>query len=284
MRLTATLALLAAGGCTTLEESESTQEIVSAAAPYRYDSPYSIVPDLGVSGTATSASPTATDAASIHEPTFSNGVQSKAAGVTDAASWHTLAAGGPGGSWAQFESAPAFTSELATAEADANANISADDSQLASIESFLSALPISLHVSHTTSPYFFGWPAVQARWLRAAYAVINTSTGLMANQSYADPTFGAEIRDRGARLFCAARAAAFNQAATHQASMGRQAALTVSIFGQDIQLGVVEPTFRFDVPQKHIGAGADGAQTFEVPFQVGAQVTPIGGLGLPGFP
>lgn len=284
MRLPVFLALFAAGGCAAIEESESTQDIVSVAAPYRYDSPYSIVPDLGVSGTATSAAPTATDAASIHEATFSNGVQSKAAVAGDATSWHTLATGGPGGSWAQFESAPGFAGELSTAENDATSNMTADDTQLASIESFLGALPISLHVSHTTAQYFFGWPAVQARWLRQAYAVTNTSTGMMSNQVYAEPSFTNEIRDRGARLFCAARAAAFNQAATHQASMGRQAALTVSIFGADIQLGVVEPTFRFDVPQKHIGAGADGMQTFEVPFQVGAQVTPIGGLGLPGFP
>lgn len=283
MRLTASLVLLAAGGCTTLEESESMQDIVSAAAPYRSDSPYSIVPDLGVSGTATSAAPLATDPYSIHEPTFGNGVTSKAPGTTDNPTWHSMAAGGPGGSWAQFESSPGYVSELAAAEADANANMSADDAQLASIQDFLNSLPISLHVDHSTSQYFFGWPAVQARWLRAAYAVINPSTGLMANQSYADPSFAGEIRDRGARLFCAARAAAFNQAATGQASMGRQAALSFSIFGHDIQLGVVEPTFRLDVPKKHIGAGADGSQTFEVPIQIGAQITPIGGLGLPGF-
>ena len=284
MRLTASLVLLAAGGCTALEESESTEAIVSASTPYRYDSPYSIVPDLGVSGIATSASPLATDSASIHEPTFGNGVQSKAAPSTDPTAWHTLASGGPGGSWAQFESAPAFTSELATAESDADANMTDDDHQLADMESFLGSLPLGLHVTHTTAQYFVGWPAMQARWLRQAYAIINTSTGLMANQVYADPSFGAELRERGARLFCAARAAAFNQAATHQASMGKQAALTVSIFGHDIRLGVVEPTFRLDVPKKHIGAGADGTQTFEVPFQVGAQVTPIDGLGLPGFP
>jgi len=281
MRLPVCLALLAAGGCTTLEESQSTDEIVVAAAPYRNDSPYSYLPDLGTSGFGAAGAPTATDASSIHEPTFSNGVTSKAAPLADRTAWHTIAAGGPGGSWTQFESAPTFASDLGAAESDADAVMAADDSQLADIKSFLDLLPLAIHTDTSTSQSFVGWAAEQARWLRSAY-VVTSSTGAMTNEVYTDPSFGNEIRDRGARLYCAARAAAFNQASTGQASMGQQAAASFTLFGQKIQLGVIEPTFRLDVPKKHIASS--GTQTFEVPFQIGAQVTPIGGLGLPSFP
>jgi hypothetical protein len=67
-------------------------------------------------------------------------------------------------------------------------------------------------------------------------------------------------------------------------TMGRQVALPLTILGHEVDLGVIEPTFTLDGAQRFTAAGAaDGAQAFEVPMLLGASLTPIDGVGLPGF-
>src|SRR5258705_2348014 len=100
-----------------VDTASTEQALVTPAAPYRHDTPYSIVPDLGVRGMVSEPAPTATDASSIHEATFSNGRDSNTPGATTASTWYPQAAGD---AFAQFESAPAFTTDLAGAVAAAN--------------------------------------------------------------------------------------------------------------------------------------------------------------------
>jgi hypothetical protein len=264
-----------------VDTASTRQALVVAAAPYRNNSPYSIVPDLGVRGSIPSAAATATDAWSIHEATFSNGRDSNAPGATTASAWYPLAAGVD---WPQYESAPAFTGDLGAAVAAASPTLGrlTDLSWLATL---LNSFPLPIQVAPpTVTDGFHGWAPVQGRWLRSQYAV-TSSTGAMTRQVYADPAFGGELRERGARLYCAARRAQFEQAARPSSmTMGRQVALPLSILGHEIDLGVIEPTFTLDGAQRVTGAGAaDGAQAFEVPMLLGASLTPIDGIGLPGF-
>lgn len=291
MRILALLGGLAAGCQTTAEtrldnpdavDTASThQALVVPTAPYRNNSPWSIVPDLGVRGSVPSPDPLATDAWSIHEATFSNGRDSNSPGTASRTDWYPLAAGVD---WSQFESSPAFTGDLAAAVAAADPTLGrlTDLTWLAGV---LNSFPLPIHADPpTVTDGFHGWAPVQARWLRSQYAV-TSSTGLMTRQVYADPAFGGEIRERGARLYCAARHAQFEQAARPSSlTMGRQVALALTILGHEIDLGVIEPTFTLDGAQRFTMSGAaDGAQAFAIPMLLGTAITPIDGIGLPGF-
>ncbi|HSR99523.1 MAG TPA: hypothetical protein VLM79_20865 [Kofleriaceae bacterium] len=289
MRSLALLGLVAAcqtdleprSGDDTPDTASIAAPLVVATAPYRNNSPWSIVPDLGVRGSAPSADPLATDAWSIHEATFSNGRDSNAPGAATAAIWYPLAGGVD---WAQFESAPAFAGDLGAAVGAASSSLGhlTDLSWLASV---LNSFPLPIHAVVTSTPDgFHGWAPVQARWLRSQYAV-TSSANTMTQQVYADPALGGEIRERGARLYCAARRAQFEQEARPSSiTMGRQVALALSILGQEIDLGVIEPTFTLDGPQRFTAGGAaDGAQAFAIPMLLGTALTPIDGIGLPGF-
>lgn len=264
-----------------VDTASTEQPLVVAAAPYRNNSPWSIVPDLGVRGSAPSADPLATDAWSIHEATFSNGRDANAPGAASPADWYPRAAGLD---WAQFESAPAFIGDLDAAIAAA-APVLGELTDLTGLATVLNSFPLPIHADPLPpTDGFHGWAPVQARWLRSQYAV-TSSTGAMTQQVYADPAFGGEIRERGARLYCAARRAQFEQAARPSSiTMGRQVALALSVLGHEIDLGVIEPTFTLDGARRFTGDGAaDGAQAFAIPMLLGASLTPIDGVGLPGF-
>jgi len=126
------------------------------------------------------------------------------------------------------------------------------------------------------SAQFYGYPPVRGQWVRTHYQVGD-------NVTYADPPQLQEMRERGARLYCAARTA--NKAQTgHTVTMGSQAIASVNIRGNQIDLLVVEPTVEIGGPTMQMGTSFDGAQAFEVPFQFGTILTPIRGLGLPGLP
>lgn len=281
MRILALLAGSTAACQPTLETETARQALVVAAAPYRNDSPWSIVPDLGVRGGTPSAADTATDAWSIHDATFSNGRDSNAPGAASATAWYPLAAGVD---WAAFESSPAFTTDLTAAVTAAGPNLG-HLTDLTGLVDALNSFPLPVHTTPVSvDDGFHGWAPVQARWLRSQYAV-TSSTGAMTRQTYADPALGGEIRERGARLYCAARHAQFEQAARPSSlTMGRQVALALSVLGHEIDIGVIEPTFTVDGPQRFTGGDtADGAQAFEVPMLLGTAITPIDGIGLPGF-
>ena len=130
-------------------------------------------------------------------------------------------------------------------------------------------------------------PSARARWLAAQWACPPGSTCAWTGErkyNYEDPEHFAEIRERGARQYCAAREAMFHQGST-VASMGEQSATSFRLFGRDIDLLVLEPTVAMSPPQRFTGDGADdGAQAFAIPVLVGTKVTPIRGIGLAGLP
>lgn len=117
-----------------------------------------------------------------------------------------------------------------------------------------------------------GFSPVRARWMKS-----ETLTGPAgpATFNYADPQLYREVRHRSARLYCASREAQRAQAATNAYSMGSQALVTFDLFGAQIQLMNVEPTFAFDTPEDHRDAPVDGAQVFSIPTLVGSRITPI---------
>ena len=271
-----TAALLAA--CAPdLAESFTDEEIVSPSSPYRHDVPWSVIPDLGTNGFALASWDTTTDSSATHEGTFATGRTTGRSGTTDASAWDPIARGAD---WADFESSPSFPAHLDEVKATASSTLG-KLTDLGGLKTVLEALPLPIEVSYPApTDAFYGWVPAQARWLRDQY-VVTSPTGAMTKQVYADPVFGDEIRERGARLYCAARAASFVQGSTRQ-SMGRQVALAISVFGHEVDLGVVEATFALDGPTRSTGS-ADGAQAFEVPMLIGTSITPIDGIGLSGF-
>jgi hypothetical protein len=103
------------------------------------------------------------------------------------------------------------------------------------------------------------------------------------NYSYPDPPDLQEQRERGARLYCAARAAQQAQGSS-TIVMGEEAAVSFNLLGQNIQLLAVEPMVSIDGPQKYVGTTTDGAQAFMVPMKFGTRITPVKGFGLPSLP
>lgn len=129
--------------------------------------------------------------------------------------------------------------------------------------------------------------ASRGRWLASQWACPPKAycpwTG-ETRYSYEDPRHFEELRERGARQYCAARTAVQQQGST-VASMGEQAATSFRIFGRDIDLLVLEPTVAMSAPERFTGEGEDdGAQAFVIPMQMGTKVTPIRGIGLGGLP
>ena len=110
--------------------------------------------------------------------------------------------------------------------------------------------------------------------------------------NYSDPIVMANLRERGARLYCAARQAQNLQSSATK-SMGRLVPFSLNLLGQEIDFLVVEPTLVIDGPQPYIdpkfprcpvdGVDCanpafpknDGAQAFMIPFLVGTQITPV---------
>jgi hypothetical protein len=103
-----------------------------------------------------------------------------------------------------------------------------------------------------------------------------------SNNTYADPPQLQELRERGARLYCAALNANLNQGST--TTMGSQAMATINILGNNVDLLAVQPTVSLGAPNAQKGSANDGAQAFEIPMQFGTIIYPIRGLGLPGLP
>ena len=117
---------------------------------------------------------------------------------------------------------------------------------------------------------------VYARWLASQH-----KPKLVTYHS--NPVVFREARERGARLYCAARTAQFAQGdASH--SMGERAGFSVNVLGQQVDFFVTEARFSLDGPERFTGLGANnGGQAFEIPMLLGTRITPIRGLPLPGF-
>jgi hypothetical protein len=136
----------------------------------------------------------------------------------------------------------------------------------------------------------FGYPPTRARWLHAEWdqpGLINLNKPIPAKRiEHPDPFVAKDIRLRGARLYCSARAA-FKQQGPESRPMGQQVGFKLNVLGERIDFLVVEPRVglagpvRFDAAVANPGASADGAQAFAVPMLLGTRVTPIRAFGLP---
>jgi len=135
----------------------------------------------------------------------------------------------------------------------------------------------------TPNSFFFGYRPVRARWLRSQWG----RPGPLLYQPekkyfYSDYSAFRDVRLRGARLYCAARRAQKEQAGL-PTSLGERVGFSVELLGKTIDFLVIEPTLALDGPERFTGAAGDLTRAFTVPFQLGTRVTPIRGLGLPGF-
>jgi hypothetical protein len=136
--------------------------------------------------------------------------------------------------------------------------------------------------SPVTTQRFLGYQPEYGRWLQ--------KTENRLTFTYPDPPLMANLRERGARLYCAARTAQNQQSSTTK-SMGKLTPFSFTLFGQNIDFLTVEPTLVLDGPLPYLGGPArcpvdhtqdcshgspnDGAQAFMVPFLMGTQITPL---------
>jgi hypothetical protein len=123
---------------------------------------------------------------------------------------------------------------------------------------------------------FAAWQPPRARWLDSQWAflprTIFSPPAPERHLLYPTPAAFGLVPERGARLYCAARELARQQV---QGSLGEKVLLPITILGQDIDIGVFEPTAYVDQPKKFIAPGVDGVQAFTVPLQLGLKITPV---------
>ena len=151
------------------------------------------------------------------------------------------------------------------------------------LEDFMPGASATVTKPDTPKSFFFGYRPLRARWLGSQWGRPGPlSFQPEKNYAYADYTGFRDVRIRGARLYCAARRAQLEQAGM-PASLGERVGFSVSLVGHTIDFLVVEPTLALDGPERFTGAAGDLTRAFTVPFLLGTRITPIRGLGLPGF-
>ena len=131
------------------------------------------------------------------------------------------------------EAMPAFGARLGQALGDAASFFpQLDDTTLNNILSVLSDFGFQPN-PNPPSPQgvFLGYDAEFARWEHSETHAV-TGVGF----TYDDPSAMAEHRQRGARLYCAAREAQNHHQSTSTKSMGKQSAFSLTLFGQTIRL------------------------------------------------
>jgi hypothetical protein len=171
------------------------------------------------------------------------------------------------------------------------------------LETFAGALgpAVTLTIDPPTAS-FLGYRPLRARWLRSQWRGSELIPFLPeAHYVYPDYSAFQDIRQRGARLYCAARRGqrlqdeALSQGFS-ATSLGRRSAFSFNLLGQTIDLLSLTSTVVFNGPQRCTGGAADapecggasglapsdGAQAFEIPLLLGHRLTPISLL--PGLP
>lgn len=129
----------------------------------------------------------------------------------------------------------------------------------------------------TRSSEFRGYPHVTARWLDSNYAhatVPWTPSQAEINYQYADPYVFDDIRQRGARLYCAAREARARQAEPGRSSLGTLQIAETPIFDTSIGWLRSEAFARLWDPERPVDVAGDGSQAFGVPMTLGLVLRP----------
>jgi hypothetical protein len=184
-------------------------------------------------------------------------------------------------------STSAFVGHLKQRESDASAHLNSLDAGTAGdLLTLLDSIGGYLDWALTVRPgaqstAFRGYPKIHARWRDSEYAQPTTPPPSQpeTNYQYADPYVFENIRQRGARLYCAARAARVEQASTGADSLGGVQILETPILGTSIGwlrseafATLWDPTR----PASDLGepGGDDGAQAFGVPMTLGLVLRP----------
>ena len=196
----------------------------------------------------------------------------------------------------RYSSAPAFALDLSNAEAGTARHLSSIDVGAAGqIEDFINTLKryapaLGDVTTRRTDPSssLLAFAPERGRWVSGRSTTTRLASGLSIPRwtTYRAPALD-ELRERGARVYCAAREAQRQQG---DGAMGAQSAFSMNVLGKQIDFFVVEPSVVLDGPQRfeRLPASArdalpDGAQAFDVPMMMGTRVTPIRGIGLPGL-
>lgn len=203
--------------------------------------------------------------------------------------WVTAAAGNA------YTSTAAFSTDLSDAEASLATHLSAVDvgaaGQIAdfidTLRSFTTGLGDVMTTRHDPRTSLMSFTPERARWVsaRMVQTPVNAYVSVPRWTAFRAPAVD-ELRQRGARTYCAAREAQRHQT---DGAMGSQAAFSMNVFGHAIDFLVVEPSVVLSGPERHDGvrllggAAPDGAQAFTVPMLMGTRITPVRGLGLPGL-
>jgi len=260
---------------------------VDLAGPYQGPAQTLPIPSLDVDGVLPEAPLSATSPTRVHEGRYTL--------FSDTASPATI-----GASCADLlpepfatEAAPALALHWNQALAEAQATVGQLDG--GTIQDFFDVFEDAVELMGgdveasvgPTVPHCVAWTPVQGRFLRSQWASSGTWQVPWKSEKlhtyHPQPTPFREMRERGARLYCAARTAQIAQG--EQAfSLGERVGFSVNVLGQTVDFLVVEPTLALDGPERFTGGGAsNGAQAFEVPMLFGTRITPIRGLPLPGF-
>ncbi|MEP6864657.1 MAG: hypothetical protein ABJE66_28810 [Deltaproteobacteria bacterium] len=270
MKLLGAIAVLALLGCGTDDEDTSTVEspIISATAPFFSPPAPLVLPVLGLHGhLPEAADPQNTSLLLAHSAQYSNGLDLGPANE-NRDSYNDLLASPDRLFWKE---APNFQPYLQAAltQADAHMGELTLDS-LHTAGDLLADIGFAPEYTGPT-PQFAGYPVPRARWMDARW-LRPAGADLDTHYTYPAPYGLRAFPERGARLYCAAREVARNQTS---GSLGKQVLLPLSILGQELDIGVFEPTAFVNNPERIPSSSSDGAQAFNVPFTLGIQITPV---------
>ncbi len=265
--------------------AEEPAPLVDTSGPVATAAVWAPMPALpSASGKFLESAVTAAGPDAIHAGVYTDGRDTGGGATGSVSAWTAAVADQP------YTAAPSFHQHLAGATGAAAAHAATlDGSVLTKIKQALQLFPNAPQpMLDPPTVRFQGSAPVRGRWVNRQYIPNqSTDTGLFGGAeqltSYADPTHFAELRERGARLYCAAREAQAHQSSATR-SLGESVGFSVKLLGKKIDFGVVEPTFVLEDPRPDYAPGSDGAQAFSVPMRFGVQITPVRGLGLPGFP
>ena len=212
----------------------------------------------------TSLPPLNTGEANVPEGSFSTFLQLSSPPQSLDSTWRALSLGD------EFTTAPALGRQLdmATASLATQTTVQNDIVKLLSeVPTLTSILPV---VSNDApKAVAIAYQPERARWC-------TEQVGGDKPGQFQDPVALSELRQRGARLYCAAKNAADQQAnASDTRIMGKKNLIDFKFLGQHIGLMTVEPTLSVLQPQRFDSGGNDGAQAFLLPFEAGLRVQPV---------
>ena len=244
------------------------------------------IPDLGVHGTA-ALLPNCSGAECTHEGVFSNGVD-LAEPVIPATvpvgkiSWKANSTSSP------HASAPNFGTVLDEAVTDVENNrlLVLDADYVADHLALVPGVESSVYLPPHT---FYEYPPQLGRWLDSEWTSPSWSEQ-QTQHSYPPPSVMDDLRRRDAREYCVARTAMKLQGPS-TTTMGSLVGFSFSLFGNPVDVGVVEPTVAIDRPMPFTAAGPgcpivggcdgslDATNAFAIPFLFGTRLTLWKGLG-----